>query len=919
MPVSIRKSFSICVVSLCVLLSAVLLFGSGTALAAAPEEPETSIAEPVTNTTAVLHGTVNPKASAAVTWFFQYREGGECGGAGASTTAAVPAEGVSEVEAQPAEAKIAGLKPGTQYTFCLVARNEAEETTVGDPVSLTTTTLKPVVTEESLASATSTEATFGAQINPEGLPTSFKVEYGTSEPFGSSAEATLPAAEGAVGVSAHLTGLAPGTAYHFRFVAHSALGGTPGADVPFATAGSLGPSELALPDDRTYELVSATGNQEVYVPLQGEVPNEDTFTGRPFRASDGGVAVSYVGDPPASGEGGSGSTGRGLGNQYLAMHTSAGWSARVITPSGGGLEGRYEAFSGDLSVGVLFEGITPLAAGAPVNCGVLYSRTNDDADYRPFFTAAQTSGRCQEGEPVLFAGASADSSHFFFQSPGALTSEATVAEGEGKENLYESVDGQLRSVNVLGGVADPNATFGGPKEPENEGDLPDFSNAISADGTRVFWTDLNDDRLYVRVDGASTVPVSTGPARFWTASRDGRYAFYTEGEKLLRFDLQSETREELAGAGAGAQGVIGVNEEGEDGGYVYFVADGELASNANANHEEAVLGQPNLYVRHLGTTTFVVTLAPEDNHYSKGVSSVLVGDWRASLGDRTASVSPDGRHLVFESERPLTGYDNISLGCVAGPCPEVFVYDVTTGRLSCASCDPSGAPPPEHLSNGKPLSSLPLLPVSSHPTYTQRWMSDDGSRVFFDTGQPLVPQDTNGRLDVYEWEQEGRGSCPEHKPSGCIYLLSGGSSADESYFADASVTGNDVFFTTRGQLVARDHDEKIDLYDARVDGGFPEVSLACTGTGCQGVPPAPPVFASPPSVTFNGLGNFPPAPLVKPVVKAKAKSLTRAQKLAKALRACGKKPKKRRAGCGAQARRRYGPVRKAKKSIRRGR
>ena len=46
---------------------------------------------------------------------------------------------------------------------------------------------------------------------------------------------------------------------------------------------------------------------------------------------------------------------------------------------------------------------------------------------------------------------------------------------------------------------------------------------------------------------------------------------------------------------------------------------------------------------------------------------------------------------------------------------------------------------------------------------------------------------------------------------------------------------------TRDQLVAGDHDQLYDLYDARFHGGFPEVtSPQCTGTGCQGVPNAPP-------------------------------------------------------------------------------
>ena len=51
---------------------------------------------------------------------------------------------------------------------------------------------------------------------------------------------------------------------------------------------------------------------------------------------------------------------------------------------------------------------------------------------------------------------------------------------------------------------------------------------------------------------------------------------------------------------------------------------------------------------------------------------------------------------------------------------------------------------------------------------------------------------------------------------------------------DAS--GRDVFFTTADQLVGQDTDTDIDIYDARVDGGFPAPALSpsCSGDACQG-------------------------------------------------------------------------------------
>ncbi len=972
------------------------------------EPPETPVTEPasdVANTAAIVHGMINPGASfEEVQYYFAYNSGSTC--TGGSRTALQTVEG-NQVEVL---GSVKNLKPQTEYSICLVAEHlfeEPVEERVGNSVSFTTMGEKPVISEESFSGVDSSEATLSAKIDAKGLSTTFKVEYGAVEPFGASASASLPAAEGPVGVLARLTGLQPNTLYHFRFTAQSALGSTRGEEGEFQTSGAPGPASLALPDDRAYELVSPPVDQEVYVPASGADPGEAIITEGEltFRAATEGGVIAYAGDPPASGEGGNGATGKGHGNEYLAQRGDKGWQAEDVTPPASNIAGRFEAFSPDLSLAFLqltFRDAPLLGTDAPPGCEDLYTRASSDGSYQALFGAAQTSGRCKkEEEPKLLAGASADESHVIFQSTGTLTDEAAEPAEEGQENLYESIGGDLRSVNVLGGLADPNATLGG-RGFERVGafgetvgyEPPDLSNAISADGTKIFWTDLNDQHVYVRENGTSTVPVSVGAAQFWTASADGRFALYTEAGQLWRFDVQSKTREALTAADAEVQGVVGASEDGSS---VYFVAFGALAG-ANgegkapappaagegaltegleevsgvstssgafqvgqmiqgpgiagettitavdevahtltlsraatvSGTESFGAGLPNLYVDRLGVRGFVATLAAGDNSLEgphgeqPGADGGLVGDWRPDLGARTAEVSADGEHLVFDSTNPLSGYDN---NVKIGPLPEVFVYDAQAGRLTCASCNPSGAAPVERLSSpdeqtgpgeGRLLRFGARLPASSHPTYMMRWLSEDGSRVFFDTGQPLVPQDTNGRQDIYEWEREGAGSCPAGTSQGCIYLLSGGNSIDESYLVDASANGDDVFFTTRGQLLpAIDRDSKVDLYDARVDGGFTEVSLACTGTGCQGVPPAPPSFATPPSATFSGIGNFPAPTVVK--AKPKSKPLTRAQKLAKALKACAKKPKKRRAACRAQAERRYGPVHKAKRSKRRGR
>lgn len=126
--------------------------------------------------------------------------------------------------------------------------------------------------------------------------------------------------------------------------------------------------------------------------------------------------------------------------------------------------------------------------------------------------------------------------------------------------------------------------------------------------------------------------------------------------------------------------------------------------------------------------------------------------------------------------------------------------------------------------------------------------------MFFDSYQALAPQDTNGEPDVYEWERPGKGQCSDSE--GCVHLLSGGTSTQGSFLLDASESGDDVFFITRAQLLGADRNELYDVYDARVDGYTPIAPPACSGSGCQGVPGAPPIFATPSSVTFAGVGNF---------------------------------------------------------------
>jgi hypothetical protein len=111
-------------------------------------------------------------------------------------------------------------------------------------------------------------------------------------------------------------------------------------------------------------------------------------------------------------------------------------------------------------------------------------------------------------------------------------------------------------------------------------------------------------------------------------------------------------------------------------------------------------------------------------------------------------------------------------------------------------------------------------------------------------------------LDAYEWEAAGTGSCQAAiQAGGCLYLLSTGKSPHASFFADASVSGDDAFIATRSAgLVGQDQDQLQDIYDARVGGGLASQNqlppVECESLdGCHGPQSTPPGSQSP--VTTN--------------------------------------------------------------------
>jgi hypothetical protein len=707
-------------------------------------------------------------------------------------------------------------------------------------------------------------------------------------------------------VSAEVSGLAEG-AYRYRLLASNADGSKAGNALVFNTFEPV----PGLPDGRAYEMVSPPQKAGEVIPpepvgqLGGScddcLPGANTSS-MPMQSTPGGEAVLYLGQPFAADLASD-------PNEYLAPRTTSGWGTESLSPPT--TTGAYVAFSEDLSRGVLAQGDPPLSPQAPTRSGIGFPNLYllEDGAFEPLITS-EPPNRDLSDFRLSFGGANAGTElvppfgQVAFAANDALTeavpgiAPAAPEVEAGKEcalpgsncNLYEWEEGELGLVNVLpgNGAVAAGAMIGTGRMlvPILQGQIPpNVDHAISEDGSRIFWSAEQTGEVYVRVEGKETLEIP-GPgsckesvpvedrACFLTASPDGSTVLLSDGQiyELNGAGNAYVATVDLSEGEGGFEGILG---GAEDLSRVYFVDTEELpgASEANENEEEAEAGKLNLYSFDEGELDFIGILSAADN----GFGTRLYGAWSPSPSQRTAQVSADGEWLAFMSMASLTDYDNNLSGggnCRSGgtACQEVFVYTAEEETLSCASCNPSGEQPlgPSNLSLIRP----------DGPFRQPGNLSREGNgRVFFESQDALTSRDTNGHIqDIYEWEPNGVGSCK--RAGGCVYLISSGNSPNDSMFVDSSQSGNDAFFITRERLLPRDKDQQLDLYDARVGGGFEETTDApCSPEACAGPIASPPARASFATEEVTAPGNPKPKRCKPGFVKKQGK--------------CVKKPKKK--------------------------
>lgn len=221
-----------------VLTAVLLAAGCVTAVAAAAASPSVATG-PVTGrtqTTAVLHGSVDPNGR-ATTYAFQYGLTTAYGVQTASHSAGRKHAGVA------ARGTAVHLIPGTVYHYRLVAISRSGISVGRDRAFKTVGPPPPVVATGPATDMTSTAATVTAEINPNRAATTYEFQYGLTTAYtNQTIPASLPTGNAPVPVALRLLGLTPGTVFHYRIVAlHGAVATSVGADAVLMTHPSKRP------------------------------------------------------------------------------------------------------------------------------------------------------------------------------------------------------------------------------------------------------------------------------------------------------------------------------------------------------------------------------------------------------------------------------------------------------------------------------------------------------------------------------------------------------------------------------------------------------------------------------------------------------------------------------------------------------
>jgi hypothetical protein len=633
-------------------------------------------------------------------------------------------------------------------------------------------------------------------------------------------------------------------------VAFPAAAGAYATVGPAPVAGSPG-----LPDGRVYEQVSPPNKNG----------NAAGILEPAMVAEPGGDGIAYN-----TGGGSIGETQSANQLFEVAKREGYGWVNRGAQPRSTGKQALLSVVAQELTISsdltkVFFRSSDTYLpeAGETTDQGLLYDISDGSLtwlDPPPAFSEAN-------GTAVV-VGYSADLSTMYFRTP---------------TGLYESHDGVESVAGVLpDGSVEPGA------QPAQEFEANDeetaWHNQVADEGRIAFFVSSAATRqLYAREtrgEGAAEHQQTVLVSRSQLPGHVGEPA--PHGVLEITYPVEGAEGEDLSslvGRSATSQGYVYASR---DGSRAYFSSEDQLTSTAPVGggmYEFDTASETLSYLPGVGASAILASAKDGSRFIFNGPSGLELWSETGPAGGTVTQIEPyavggearatlDGSVFAFESAAPLAGFNNGGEHFSLFPGEEgsfrnqeIYRYDVAEDSLTCVSCPPKGVTPSgnAYMSHDVYLGG----PHNGDLFSGTGSLSEDGERVFFDSPDPLVSQDVNtasirgsfGHLveygrDVYEWE------------NGRTYLISSGTSDEDSYFGAASANGDDVFFSTSQGLAPGDTDGADDVYDARVPRPAdhpPQPPGECAGDVCQGPPSVPALLGEPASATFSGLESHPPA------------------------------------------------------------
>ena len=870
---------------------------------------ETKPATGIDENDATLNGQLDADGLAPTNYYYEY---GPTTSYGLKTTS-LPITGAAG-EIKPTPLLLGHLQRGRSYHYRLVASNGLG-TTKGQDAAFRTAS-PPEITGVGADNVLETSADVHASINPVGYDTNYHIEYGSTPSYGSS----LPVGGGELTGSSpqtvviHLSELPASTLIHYKVVAENEWGKSETDDTTFTFRPPTCPNahvrqvtgSAYLPDCRAYEIVSPgyagavqllpgealARFDEIFVASDmPESPQNRGYATSPSRFSYWGSLGSVLGqDAPNS-----------FIDVYEATRTNTGWVTTYPGLKGNETKyrwGRTCSDSQDMCADYVGETIAQnpeTGEGENVQKSMspyLYKLDGTRLGRLPTNVNVVKNGIRFKGDQRF----SGDFSHYVVSTQTKFLPEgSSSAPGAVYDNNLDTKSMEVASKLTNGQPI--------PVEPPVAGDPKRITGiaGVSTDGSHILMAGTTNPpcsmppqfhcpyilgfpaRLYMRVDNAITWEVSRGKeVRFVEMTRNGKKVFFTTPEAMLPAD--TDTSADLYEWNEEGDKLRLISQNGSLGNSDECSASwtekcgvqpmNPIAAHSYSEFFDQRANVPGLDDLVAGDSGDIYFYSPEDlvpeeiggdgerNLYvERGGTLKLVATFQPGTQVERDTISQDGSHAAFMTKSSLTSFDTKGFR-------EVYAYNADTNSLRCASCNPAGTPPIGEV-----------VTVSEAGPF----MSNDG-RTFFGTKEALVPQDTNGLRDVYEYV-DGRAQLissgtSNRDSTGGSELISAFFGALNTGLEGVSRNGVDVYLSTFDSLVPEDvNGDFLKIYDARTGGGFDvntNLNNCAAEDECHGgdsTPPAPPSIAT--NASFSGSGNVPGSKSKKKSSKKKSKKAHR--------------------------------------------